>query len=189
MNDPGPWSRSNLTSSQPAAGYPIDDDPFVSPSQMDMFRASTATSDYVSEPFVNHPRAGASTRSLISSRRESSTYTFDDSAHLTANMPLEPPDGAIGERTLNTVLRLPHDRGVVPFAIVRTCPHSLALGRSSPRAFIVSRDDGDKQVGESDDDGVEKMGAPVMDSSFLYAGVHWNCLGRPIASGSRCTIF
>jgi hypothetical protein len=58
-----------------------------------MFRASMATSDYGVEPFVNtnHPRAGASIATLISSeRRESSTSTFDDSAHLTAIMSSEP---------------------------------------------------------------------------------------------------
>ncbi|KAF8261431.1 hypothetical protein EI94DRAFT_1746016 [Lactarius quietus] len=177
MNDPGPSSRPNLTSPQPAAGYAIDDDPFVSPSQMDMFRVSTATSDYGPEPFVNHPRSGASTASLISSRRQSSTCLPNH------------PTGAIGERTLNTVPRPPHERGVVRFAIVRTCPHSPALGRPSsrsPRAFVVSRsvDDGDERVGESDDDGVEKVTV-----SFLCAGAHWDSLGQPIVSGSRCTIF
>ncbi|KAH8980165.1 Ion transport protein-domain-containing protein [Lactarius hatsudake] len=94
MNNPGPSSRPS-SSSQPAPAYAIDDDPFMSPTQVDRFRVSTATSDYGVEPFVytDHPRAGASTTSLISSRRQSSTSTFDDSTHLTANMPSEPIDG------------------------------------------------------------------------------------------------
>ena len=50
MNDPGPSSLPSLPS-QPAASYATDDDPFVSPTQMDMFLVSTATSDYgVHEP-------------------------------------------------------------------------------------------------------------------------------------------
>jgi hypothetical protein len=140
MNDPGPSSRPSL-SSQPAPSYAIDDDPFVSSTQIDMFRVSTATTDYGVEPFVytNHPRAGASTASLISSeRRESSTSTFDDSAHLTANMSSEPPAEAIGKLTQNTPLRRPHGRGVARNATVRSSPPSLALERPSNRSPKVS---------------------------------------------------
>jgi hypothetical protein len=96
MNDPGPSSRPSL-SLQPPASYAVDGDHFISPTQLDTLRASTATSesDYSVEPYAytNHYRAGASTTSLMSNHHESSTSTFDDSAHLIANMSSEQPYG------------------------------------------------------------------------------------------------
>ncbi|KAF8270048.1 hypothetical protein EI94DRAFT_1723712 [Lactarius quietus] len=85
---PCPLSRPNLIS-QPEAGYAMATRSST-PHKWTCF--APATSDYGPEPFANHPRAGPSTASLISSRRESSTSTFDDSAHLTASIPPEPPD-------------------------------------------------------------------------------------------------
>src|SRR6266404_6215734 len=61
MNDSGPSSRPTL-SIQPTSVYSVDDDPFVSPTQVHMFRASTETTDYDAEPsvYTNHSRAGNS---------------------------------------------------------------------------------------------------------------------------------
>ncbi|KAI9461510.1 Ion transport protein-domain-containing protein [Russula earlei] len=84
MNDPGPSSRPSV-SSQPVATYPLDD-PFVSGPILDPFYPQDAA-DYEPGPYTySSTHARASTASLISSRRESSTSTVDDSALLTPNM-------------------------------------------------------------------------------------------------------
>ncbi|KAF8267596.1 hypothetical protein EI94DRAFT_1801503 [Lactarius quietus] len=156
---------------------------------MDMFRVSTTTSDYGPEPFVNQSCAGASTASLISSRRRSSTPSFDDSPRLTANMPPEPPNVTNGERTLNTALRPPpHERGVTPFAIglrhisVRVVNFATSSLEDEGHVRLRS-DDGDERVGEVDEVGVDDS-----SSSVLPLHEHWGFLGRPIASSSRCSI-
>ena len=65
---------------------------------MDTFHDSTATSEsnYGVDPYVytNNDHAGATTTSLISTNRESSTSTPDDSAHLTTNMSHVSPYGS-----------------------------------------------------------------------------------------------
>lgn len=94
MNDSGPSSRPSYPP-QPVSPYAIDDDPFVSPSYADPFGPST-TPDYGTESFAysGNPHAGGSKISLIPSRRQSSSSTFDDAAHLTANMAVDPTDEA-----------------------------------------------------------------------------------------------
>ena len=219
MNGPGPWPRPGL-SSQPVPAGAIDDNPFISPTQMDRFRVSTATSYYGVEPFVymNHPRAGTSTASLVSSRRESSTSTFDDSAHLTANVSSEPTDrGNWRTDSEHTAAATPRmaAHGVVRSVTVRSSPPFLPLERlsnRSPRAFTASR-----CVLSTLSAPASKMkimfawGATMARSelrkvmmkgerkwmnpcrtravSFPCADARSDSLGRPIASGSRCTIF
>jgi voltage-dependent calcium channel len=92
MNDPGPSSRPDYPP-QPLSPFAIDDDPFAT-DHSDPFRPSTTSDCYGTNNFAysSNPRAGNSTTSLISSRRQSSTSTFDDAAHLTANIPVEPTD-------------------------------------------------------------------------------------------------
>ena len=203
MNDPGPSSRPSL-SSQPPVDYAIDDDPFVSSAQIDMFRVSTATTDYGVEPFAytNHPRAGASTASLISSeRRESSTSTFDDSAHLTANMSSEPPGGGNWQAdSENTAAATPRTRRrtqrysaeLSPLSRSGTTIKSISQGlrRISLRVvnFATSSleeenhvrlgsDDGDERVVEGDDDGAEKVGEPLPESSSSVLRLRGRTLG------------
>ena len=186
MNDPGPSSRPTL-SSQPA--YAIDDDPFVSTPQMDMFRVSTATEDYGAETFAytNHPRAGTSTASLISSRRESSTSTFDDSVHLTANVTSEPTDGdnwrtdsehtsAATPRTRRRMQRTE----LSPLSRSGTTIKSISQGLRRISVRVVNfagssledesrvrlgSDDGEERFAEGDDERVEKVDEPLPDSS------------------------
>ena len=101
MNEPdGPSSSSSPhpivgPSSQPGpAVYALDDDddddPFVTRDYGAISHPQVAAADYDAEPFAysNNPHARASTTSLISSRRASSvsTYTLDDSTHLTSNL-------------------------------------------------------------------------------------------------------
>ena len=202
MNDPSPSSRPSL-SLQPQASYAIDDDPFVSPTQVDIFRVSTATSDYGVEPFAytNHPRAGASTTSLISSRRESSTSTFDDSAHLTANMSSEPPDGenwqtdsehaaAATPRTRRRTQR--YSAELTPLSRSGTTIKSISQGLRRISVRVVNfagsnledkdhvrlgSDDGDERVVEDDNDGLEKVGEPPPDSSSSVHPLRGRTLG------------
>jgi hypothetical protein len=102
MNEPsGPSSSSSRPTAGPSsqsgpAVYVLDDDdddPFVTHHYgtiSNPFRPQAAAVDYDAEPFAyaNNPHARASTASLISSRRASSvsTYTHDDSTHLTSNL-------------------------------------------------------------------------------------------------------
>jgi voltage-dependent calcium channel len=107
MNEPDDPSLSSSPpnpiagpSSQPGpAVYPLDDDddddddPFVTRHYgtiSNPFHPQAAAEDYDAEPFTyaNNPHARASTASLISRRASSvSTYTLDDSTHLTSNLP------------------------------------------------------------------------------------------------------
>ena len=96
LNGPSSSSRSAAIPSQPGPStYTLDDDdPFIARhdhvSISNPFHPQVATTDYDAEPFTyaNHQQGRSSTTSLISSRRGSSpsTYTLDDSAHLTANI-------------------------------------------------------------------------------------------------------
>jgi hypothetical protein len=101
MNLPNDTSSSSRSPPIPSQAGPStnpldddDDDPFIARRDhdptSDSFYPHVATTDYDAEPFTyaNHQQGRSSTTSLISSRRESSpsTYTLDDSVHLTANM-------------------------------------------------------------------------------------------------------
>lgn len=204
MNDPGPSCRPSL-SLQPPASYAIDDDPFVSPTQLDMFRVSTATSesDYSVEPYVytNHSRAGASTTSLISTHRESSTSTYDDSAHLTANMSSEPPHGgnwrtdsedtaAATPRTRRRTQR--YSAELSPLSRSGTTIKSISQGLRRISIRVVNfassgledenhvrlgSDDGDERVVEGDDDGEEKVSEPLPESSSNILSLRGRTLG------------
>jgi hypothetical protein len=205
MNDPGPSSRPSL-SLQPPASYAIDDDPFVSPTQLDTIRVSTATSesDYSVEPYAytNHSRAGASTTSLMSTHRESSTSTFDDSAHLTANMTCEQPHGsnwrtdsedtaAATPRTRRRTLR--YSAELTPLSRSGTTIKSISQGlrrisirvvnfaSSSPEGEnhvrLGSDDGGDERVVEDDDDGEEKVSEPLPESSSNVLPLRGRTLG------------
>ena len=95
-NGPSLSSRSATILSQPGPStYTLDDDdPFIARHDhdpiSDPFHPQVTTTVYDAEPFTyaNHQQGRASTTSLISSRRASSpsTYSLDDSAHLTANL-------------------------------------------------------------------------------------------------------
>ena len=96
LNGPSSSSRSAAVPSQPGPStYTLDDDdPFIARHDhdpiSDPFYPQVATTDYDAEPFTyaNHQQGRSSTTSLIPSRRASSlsTYTLDDSAHLTENI-------------------------------------------------------------------------------------------------------
>jgi len=158
---------------------------------MDRFRVSTATSDYGVEPFVytNHPRAGTSTASLISSRRESSTSTFDDSAHLTPNVSSEPTNGgnwrtdsehtaAATPRTRRRTQR--YSAELSPLSRSGTTIKSISQGLRRISVRVVNfagsslededhvrlgSDDGEERVAEDDDEGGEKVDEPLPDPS------------------------
>jgi hypothetical protein len=191
MNDPGPSSRPSL-SFQPPASYTIDDDP-ISPTQLDTFRASTATSvsDYSVEPYAytNHSRASASTTSLMSNHRESSTSTFDDSAHLIANMSSEQPyagtwltdsedTAAATPRTRRRTQR--YSAELTPLSHSGTAIKSISQGlrRVSIRVvnFASSSPEGGNRVRlgsdgrvEGDNDEEEKVSEPLPESlSNMY---------------------
>ena len=93
---PSSSSRSVAIPSQPGpSSYTLDDDdPFIARHDhdpiSDPYHPQVTTTVYDAEPFAyaNHQQGRASTTSLISSRRASSpsTYSLDDSAHLTANV-------------------------------------------------------------------------------------------------------
>ena len=186
MNDPGPSSRPSL-SSQVSPAYAVDDDPFVSHTQMDSFRVSTATSDY--GVYTNHPRAGTSTASLISSRRQSSTSTFDDSVHLTANITSEPTDGGnwrtdsehIAAATPRTRRRTQRSE-LTPLSRSGTTIKSISQGLRRISVRVVNfagsslededrvrlgSDDGEERVAEGDDEGVVKVDESLPDPSSL----------------------
>ena len=200
MNDPGPSSRPSL-SLQPPASFAIDDDPFVS-THMDTFRDSTATSesDYSVEPYVytNHDRAGASTTSLISTNRESSTSTFDDSAHLTANMSHEPPHGSnwradsedATPRTRRRTQR--YSAELTPLSRSGTTIKSISQGLRRISIRVVNfasnsledenhvrlgSEDGDERVVEDDDNGVEKVSEPPPESPSSVLPLRGRTLG------------
>jgi hypothetical protein len=203
MNDPGPSSRPSL-SSPPAPAYAINDDPFVSNTQMDIFRGSTATSDYGVEPFVypKHPHAGTSTASLISSRRESSTSTFDDSAHLTANNTSDPTNGgnwrtdsehsaAASPRTRHRTQR--YSAELSPLSRSGTTVKSITQGLRRISLRVVhfagsgledadrvrlGSDDGEERVSEGDDDeGVDKVDESLSHSSSVRPRLRGRTLG------------
>ncbi|KAI9433175.1 Ion transport protein-domain-containing protein [Lactarius indigo] len=165
----------------------------MSPTQLDRFRVSTATSDYGVEPFVytNHPRAGASTTSLISSRRQSSTSTFDDSTHLTANMSSEPTDGgnwrtdsensaAATPRTRRRTQR--YSAELSPLSRSGTTIKSISQGLRRISVRVVNfasssiededhvrlgSDDGEERVIEGDNEGGEKADEPLPESGSV----------------------
>ena len=203
MNDPGPSSRPSL-SLQPPASFAIDDDPFVSSTHIDTFRDSTATSesDYGTEPYVytNHDRAGASTTSLISTNRESSTSTFDDSAHLTANMSHEPPHGSNWRTDSEDTATTPRTRRrtqrysaeLTPLSRSGTAIKSIHQGLRRISIRVVNfasnsledenhirlgSDDGDERVVDDDDDGVEKVSEPPPESSSSVLPLRGRTLG------------
>ncbi|KAF8260561.1 hypothetical protein EI94DRAFT_1706200 [Lactarius quietus] len=148
MNDPGPSSRPNLTSN-PVAGYTIDDDPFVSPSQMDMFRVSAATSDYGPEPFVNHPRAEHSAAATPRLRR----HTLRHSADL-----------SLLSRSGTTIMSISQGLRHISVRAVNFATSSL----EDEGHVHLGSDNGDERVvGESDDDGVEKVGGQNTFEAFL----------------------
>ncbi|KAH9024879.1 Ion transport protein-domain-containing protein, partial [Lactarius pseudohatsudake] len=137
-----------------------------------------------------HPRAGASTTSLISSRRQSSTSTFDDSTHLTANMSSEPTDGgnwrtdsensaAATPRTRRRTQR--YSAELSPLSRSGTTIKSISQGLRRISVRVVNfassslededhvrlgSDDGKERVAEGDDEGGEKVDEPLPDSSI-----------------------
>ena len=203
MNDPGSLSWPTL-SSQPAASYTIDDDPFVSLTEMDMFRVSKATSDYIVRgirvhepppcglpPYPSYPRA-------VSPARLHSTTRFASPPTRLPNQLID----AIRELTQNTPLRPPHARS----ATARSSLPFLAPERPSnrsPRASTISvrvvnfassslkdedhvrlgSDDGDGHVVEGDNDGVVKVGQPLPNSWRsilpLHTRILWADQSRP----------
>ncbi|KAH9979222.1 Ion transport protein-domain-containing protein [Lactifluus volemus] len=126
MNDPLLSSSGLDHPPQPVSPYAIDDNPFVANSD-DPFHPST-TPDYAAQNFAysNNPRAGTSTTSLIPSRRRSSVSTFDDAAHLTANISADPTDD------INWQADSEHVAAATPRTRRHTSRYSVGL---SPRQY------------------------------------------------------